>query len=290
MQLKGFDTLKEKLPKYAGRRLIALGFLIITMGALGLTFLLWVDTMAKLYSQLPLLIIIEPFLPLIGILILELVAFGLIWGVWHNKERYLRESGELAYQRALPRGVVGVSFIVALCLHSYLPIDSFPIGPSANPLTSTLAESILLLLGMPFGIDLTLRILAGLSFLIIGMMTVRSAIQTFGIDYMGLVYLYFPEESKLQQYEIYSVLRHPTYFAVVCMATGGFMSRMSVFSFVFLLLLIIGLLAHIHFVEEKELIERFGKSFLEYRDRVPALHVRFRDLRTYFRFLTQRHE
>jgi len=126
------------------------------------------------------------------------------------------------------------------------------------------------------------------SFLIIAMMTVRSAILTFGLDYMGLVYLYFPEESEVQQHEICSVLRHPTYFAVVCLAVGGFMIRMSVFSFVFLILLDIGLLAHIRFVEEEELIERFGESYLEYQKQVPALHVRIRNLRTYFRFLSRR--
>jgi protein-S-isoprenylcysteine O-methyltransferase Ste14 len=41
----------------------------------------------------------------------------------------------------------------------------------------------------------------------------------------------------------------------------------------------------LRFVEEKELIERFGQSYLDYRARVPAFWPRWRDLPIFFRFL-----
>jgi protein-S-isoprenylcysteine O-methyltransferase Ste14 len=41
----------------------------------------------------------------------------------------------------------------------------------------------------------------------------------------------------------------------------------------------------LRFVEEKELIERFGGAYLDYRARVPAFWPRLRELPTFFRFL-----
>jgi len=41
------------------------------------------------------------------------------------------------------------------------------------------------------------------------------AISVFGIDYMAVVYLYFPEESEVIENETYSVLRHPTYAGLI---------------------------------------------------------------------------
>ena len=105
---------------------------------------------------------------------------------------------------------------------------------------------------------------------------------------MALVYLYYPAESQMQQHEIYSVIRHPTYFGVLTLAMGGLWLRFSMYALILFLMFLFGLLAHIYFVEEKELRERFGESFIEYQKRVPALHVRIRDLRIYIRFLIKR--
>jgi protein-S-isoprenylcysteine O-methyltransferase Ste14 len=105
---------------------------------------------------------------------------------------------------------------------------------------------------------------------------------------MALVYLYYPDESEIQEHEIYSVIRHPAYFGVLCLAAGGLMLRLSVFSFVLFLMFLLGLLAHILLVEEKELMERFGEAFIAYRERVPALYIRIRDFRTFFRFLVRK--
>ncbi|RDE17855.1 MAG: hypothetical protein C4K49_00725, partial [Candidatus Thorarchaeota archaeon] len=113
------------------------------------------------------------------------------------------------------------------------------------------------------------------------------ALLTFGIDYMTVVYLYFPEESEVQQHEIYSILRHPAYFAVTLMGAAGLVFRCSVYSI--LMFIIVYALLRLHIArEEKELIARFGSSYREYMKGVPALHIRPRSVRSFFRFLKNR--
>ena len=99
------------------------------------------------------------------------------------------------------------------------------------------------------------------------------ALETFGIDYMTVVYLYFPEESELQDHKIYSVLRHPTYSGVLLISLGGMIAQLTLYSISFFLILYMGMYIHIHFVEEKELIKRFGDSYKEYRKKTPAFFV-----------------
>ncbi|UCE08999.1 MAG: hypothetical protein JSW61_08370 [Candidatus Thorarchaeota archaeon] len=288
MYLKGMDKFREKLPKYTGRKIALLGLVILATWTAVFILLLLADSIARLYPQISVLVTAEPVIPVVAALIVQLMAFGLIWRVWHNKDRFRKELGDLAYQKAIPRGLFGVSLVVAVCLHIYVPIGALPFGPPVNDLTTALSEPFLSILGVPFEIDISIRVLGALFFIILGMLTVRSAVFTFGIDYMALVYLYFPEESEIQQHEIYSVLRHPAYFAVLSFALGGFLFQMSVYSFSFFFMFFLGLMAHILLVEEKELEERFGDSFREYRQRVPALRIRAQDLRKFFRFLTKK--
>jgi protein-S-isoprenylcysteine O-methyltransferase Ste14 len=101
---------------------------------------------------------------------------------------------------------------------------------------------------------------------------------------MAVVYLYFPEESEIQQHEIYSVIRHPTYLAGILLGTAGLFFRFSVYS-IFMGLLVFLVFRLQIWKEEKELVERFGEGFTEYQEKVPALFVRPRKIRAYFRFL-----
>jgi protein-S-isoprenylcysteine O-methyltransferase Ste14 len=50
-------------------------------------------------------------------------------------------------------------------------------------------------------------------------------------------------------------------------------------------MILIGFLCHIWLVEEKELVKRFGTSFLEYKRQVLALIVKTKMLGTFFNFL-----
>jgi len=53
----------------------------------------------------------------------------------------------------------------------------------------------------------------------------------------------------------------------------------------FAVLMPIGITGWIRLVEEKELIERFGQSYLEYRKRVPALFPKWRNIGAFVKFL-----
>ena len=288
MQLKGWDKLKKKIPKYLGWGAAVISLLLLLAFVTAFILMVLVDSVARIFPHAFVLVLIEPILPVLGALLCQLIAFRLIWGVWHNRDRYVAELGELAYQKAIPRGFFGISWIFAICIHIYVPIETLPTGTPVNPLTAILSQSLLLYLGIPVGFDLAFRILGSIILVIFGMLTVRSALLTFGIDYMALVYLYYPAESQIQQHEIYSVIRHPTYLAALLFAMGGLWFRFSVYSLVLFFMFLVGFLVHIVFVEEKELQERFGEVFIEYQKRVPALRIRLRDLRVYIRFLTKR--
>ncbi|MHA1794735.1 MAG: methyltransferase family protein [Promethearchaeota archaeon] len=115
-----------------------------------------------------------------------------------------------------------------------------------------------------------LRIIAWLSLLICGIMIIIKALLVFGIDYMAVVYLYFPEESEVQENEIYSVIRHPTYAGLIYISFSGFFFSFTIYSLVAFLLTVGFFSFHIHFIEERELIQRFGKNYKEYMNKTSA--------------------
>ena len=53
----------------------------------------------------------------------------------------------------------------------------------------------------------------------------------------------------------------------------------------FAILMPLGLTSWIRLVEEKELIERFGQPYLDYRKQIPAFWPRLRDFGKFFTFL-----
>jgi len=96
------------------------------------------------------------------------------------------------------------------------------------------------------------------------------ALMVFGIDTLTLMYVYFPAEGRLVDSSVYSVLRHPIYSAVVRIAFalvvwngGGFALFAGIFA-------PISMAAWLRWVEEPELIERFGDGYRAYRARTPA--------------------
>ncbi|MFX1369613.1 MAG: methyltransferase family protein, partial [Promethearchaeota archaeon] len=80
------------------------------------------------------------------------------------------------------------------------------------------------------------------------------------------------------------ILRHPTYMGAVLLGFAGLAFRLSVYSI--LLFLIFYLVFRLQIRrEENELIQRFGEGYREYREKVPALYVRPKDLRKFIKFL-----
>ncbi|MFW9800525.1 MAG: methyltransferase family protein [Candidatus Thorarchaeota archaeon] len=287
VQFKGIEKLREKLPGYPGRRLALIPMMALLVCIAGLAFMLTMDTVSRIFADVTVLADIEPILPALGAFISMSIGILCIRRVWTKREQAKAALGDLAYQRMLVTGLAGVFLILAVILHAFVSVRSLPPGPPVNELTTFLSTSILSLLGAPYTLDLAIRIVGGSIFLVLAIMNTGRAVLTFGIDYMAVVYLYYPEESELQDNEIYSVVRHPAYFGIIIFGVSAILFRLSAYSVLFALIIAIGLLVHLR-IEEGELIERFGDSYSEYMRKVPGLHVKPRDFGTYLRFLVGR--
>ncbi len=284
VQLKGLDKLHEKLPAYPGKRLATLPFRGIISAIFGYAFLIILSTISRVYSEIVILVLIEPFLPLVGSLFIAGLALWLIWGLWNKRDHMKDVYGDLAYQKMIPRGVYGVFLVPPLVFLAFTSIRSLPPRPPIDNLTIQWSQSLLPMIGISSEIDIWIRLIFSGIFLILGTLTVRSALLTFGLDYMTVVYLYFPEESEIQDHEIYSVVRHPAYLAGVLLGVAGLFFRLSVYS------IFLGLLVYLVFrlqiwKEEKELLDRFGEGYSEYKKKVPALLVRPSKIGSFFKFV-----
>lgn len=280
------DKLREKLPDYPGKKIYIFPLIGIVAALLGYCFLILLDLIPRLFSGVELLAAIEPFMPLLGTLFLGSFGFWMIGLVWSRRDRMKEKYGNLAYQHMIRYGVTGVFLIPPLVFHAFTSIRSLP-GSPVNPLTTQWAMPILQLLGIPAEVDVWSRMIVSGLFIIFGALTVRSALLTFGLDYMTVVYLYYPEESEIVDHEIYSVVRHPAYLGGTLLAIAAIVFRFSVYS------ILIGIITYLIFRlqvrrEENELVNRFGDSYRTYMKQVPALHVRFRNITTYLRFLRAR--
>ncbi len=111
------------------------------------------------------------------------------------------------------------------------------------------------------------------------------SIFAFGADNLALLYVYHPEESRIVDSGIYGILRHPIYASALRVWIGLALLNGNANSIVFSIFVPLGLTGWIRLVEEKELIERFGQSYLDYRKRTPAFWPRLRDLGKFFIFL-----
>ena len=181
-----------------------------------------------------------------------------------RKKAYQEKYKELAYRNAFAHyGIPGLAIIMAAVAHA-----GYMNGPF-----------------VPRGWWTTVFIGLGLWLLIIGAALWIRSIFAFGFDNLALLYVYFPEEGKIVDANIYSVLRHPVYAAVLRIIIGLALLNGNANSIAFILFAPLGLFGWIRLVEEKELIERFGLSYLDYRKRVPAFWPRLQGYVKFFRFL-----
>lgn len=96
------------------------------------------------------------------------------------------------------------------------------------------------------------------------------AILALGIDNLSMMYVYFPNEGRLVDSNIYSVLRHPVYSAALRVAFALVIWNGSAFALFAGVMAPLTMTAWLRSAEEPELIERFGDGYREYRARVPA--------------------
>ena len=283
--MKGTDELKAKLPDYQGGKIklfLVLAFLVLAMSIL---FQLFMDSLPRLFGAVDPLQILAPFTPVVGSFIVILSGFLIVRRFWMIRDKYLSRYGDKAYQKAFKLVAIGIPMLFSVIIHSFFPTDLLiPYGIEdtiSRFLGTPISE---LILGVPF-YNFYIRLVLSIALVGLGLFVINRTLKFFGIDYMGLVYLFYPEESKLQNHEIYSILRHPTYHSLLLISIGSMIFRFSFYSIIYFLFFLVGINLHLEYVEEKELIERFGEGYKKYRETVPALFVKIKDFRKYFSIL-----
>ncbi len=181
-----------------------------------------------------------------------------------RRAAFKQKWGELAYRNAFAiHGVPGLALILSAVIHiAYMPGPAIPLGWWS-----------------PGGVTL------GWYFCFVGFVTWARAIFAFGFDNLALLYVYYPKEGRLVDTAIFGILRHPTYAAVIRLGMGMALLNGNWFALAFGLFMPLGMTLWLRLVEEKELIERFGAGYAEYRQRVPAFWPKPRDFGKFWRFL-----
>jgi protein-S-isoprenylcysteine O-methyltransferase Ste14 len=288
MPIKGFDKFRQKLPALSGNKILILPILILCVIAVAFAIFITFDTLPATLASSGVNAILLSFFPLFGILLVGGIGFLLVWQIWLWRDSLRARYGPTSYQRALPFGLAGVVLIMTVAINQYLPYYSFAPGFWAASSLQFIAIPLENYLGAASSAIFFLKDILGAVFFVMGLLMCVRAIQVFGVDYMTVVYLYFPEESRIQRSKIYSVLRHPTYAGLLTIGLGGTLITFTLLSFVAFFIFLTGFYIHIHFVEERELIQRFGNSYREYRRKVPAFFVAPNNIGTLFKFLFKR--
>jgi len=283
--MKGIDQLRKKLPDYQGRKIRVFVVIAIIVFVTSLLFQSVLDSIPRIFRSIDILQIIAPLSPIIGPLIIISIGFSVVRKFWRVRDKYLSKYGIKAYQKAFKFVAIGIPMLFSVIAHSFIPNDLIATYRFDDTLTHYLGVPISgLILGFPsyiFYIRLGLSIL----FVGLGIIVIFKALHFFGIDSMALLYVFYPEESTLQNHEIYSILRHPTYHGLMLISIGSIFFRFSIYSVIYFLIFLVGINIHIKYVEEKELIQRFGGEYKKYRETVPAFFVRLKDVKKYFSIL-----
>jgi len=282
LKFHGMREWRKHTPGLRGKKILIVPLTVICSILGTWTFYFLLDNLAR-WLPTPFLVAIEPWLPFAGPLVALFCAFLLVFSVFYRRKGLIARDKVTAYQRALIPGLAGITIILATIIHIFDPIVRFPFGlialpPPTNPLTTTLASPLWNLFGLHFSNTVHLfQVILGIAVALFGLLMIIRSVEVLGFDYATVVYLYYPEESKLIDHKIYSIVRNPLYAGAIVVGLGGALLRFSTYAFVFWILVLMLFVLHIHFVEDKELVERFGDSFRKYQRRVPSLLVRPRN-------------
>ncbi|MFX1386705.1 MAG: methyltransferase family protein [Promethearchaeota archaeon] len=285
MKLKGLDKFLEKIPKFSGKKIVFLPLYLLSVLIVSLLIQILFDILPTILPVVGLIGFFLPWFPVFGILMMGIIAIFLVFQMWYHRDRLKSKYGQLSYQKIFLAGFGGVVVIFSIVIHNYIAFyawnvgfwTKFPYSLLTNPLSSYFSPMALFFE--------YLRLICGLFLGILGVLMSIRALFTFGFDYMTVIYLYFPEESELQDYKIYSILRHPAYAGALIICLGGAVIQLNLYSIIFFFILLFGMFIHIHFVEEKELINRFGDSYKVYRKKVPAFFVHPKNWGQFFKFI-----
>ncbi len=251
MNIKGMDALAKHVPELNSTG----GKLRIALYALG------IFTLVNVYF------ILTDNIPTWSIdseIIISSLGFLLLSFFFSRKLAYKEKYKELAYRNAFAHyAMPGLGLIFGAVAHA-----GYMNGPF-----------------VPVGWWTIVFLALGWFMVCIGALLWIRSVTIFGMDNLALLYVYYPEESRIVDSSIYSVLRHPIYASAIRVWMGLALLNGNANSIIFSIFVPLGLTGWIRLVEEKELIERFGQSYADYCKRVPAFWPRLRDLGKFFKFL-----
>ncbi len=197
-------------------------------------------------------------------IIISSLGFLILSLFFSRKQTYKDKYKELAYRNAAAHYVMpGLGLIFGAVAHA-----GYMNGPF-----------------VPVGWWTIAFLVVGWFSICIGALLWIRSVATFGLDNLMLLYVYYPEEGRIVDSNIYSVLRHPIYASLLRIWVGLALLNGNANSIIFTIFVPLGLTGWIHLVEEKELIERFGQPYADYRKRVPAFWPKPRALGTFYKFL-----
>jgi protein-S-isoprenylcysteine O-methyltransferase Ste14 len=251
MKLKGLDELAKHVPELnstGGRVRIAL--YALSLLTLVTVYFIVTDNIPTWSIDSQIIIVA------LGFLVLSLF--------FSRRQAYKEKYGELAYRNAFAHyAMPGLALIFGAIAHA-----GYMNGPE-----------------IPQGWWTIVFLALGWLSLLIGTILCIRSIFTFGADNLALLYVYYPEEGRIINSSIYGVLRHPIYAGVLRLFIGLALINGNANSIAFAILIPLGFIGWTRLVEEKDLIERFGGDYLDYRKRVPAFFPKPRDLLKFFNFL-----
>lgn len=251
MNLKGMDQLRKHVPDLNTPR----GRLRFALRALG-----W-------FLLVTLYFVISDRIPTWSIdsqIVVTALGFVVLRLFFTRKKAYQEKYKELAYRNAFEHYCIpGLAIIMAAVAHA-----AYMNGPF-----------------VPRGWWTMVFITLGCLALIVGAALWARGIFTFGLDNLAWLYVYYPEDGKIIDWNIYGILRHPVYAGVLRVIIALALLNGNANSIAFILFAPLGLTGWIRLVEEKELVERFGQAYLDYRKRVPAFWPRPSDLGKFYSFL-----
>jgi protein-S-isoprenylcysteine O-methyltransferase Ste14 len=291
MQIPGFSEFKAHLPDFTDRqaKLVVARLGIVSIVSLSIAFLLD-NLMRLLYLIDPsnIFMILEPLIPIILPMILILGGILLAQIGFFRKNRLIEKYNVRAYQKVVKYIFTGIPMVFGGIFYAYIPhaLSFFGMHP-INSLTTQLSTSLFYLF---FGVSWEMfpRIIIGLVILLLMIGTMARSVRDFGIDNAGLVYVYYPEDARVIQNDIYSIVRHPMYMALIFISVGGFIFQFTIYSIIHVFITIVFFSYHIFIVEERELNRRLGDSYKEYKAKVPAILIKPKNWLRFFKFIIGR--
>lgn len=249
MKIKGWDALSRHFPELRSAKPAALA-----LGVFALTsfYFLVSDRI--------------PTWTLDSEIVVFALGFLILRRAFTQKKTLIEKYKEQAYPQAAMRYIIpGVAALFAAIAH---------VAYMDDPNHMRFAQG---------AFPIVARVLGAYWVLVGGLLWLRSAL-TFGVDNLALLYVYHPEEGKIEDAKIYGILRHPVYAGALRVCFGLALLNGGIFALSFIPFPLLFFYGWVRLMEEPELMERLP-GYAEYRKKVPAFWTKPKDIPAFFRFL-----